>query len=197
MHDKLVKIQNNLKAPKTRKNTYSNFQYRSAEDILEAVKPLLLKEGLFLTLSDTIEQIGDSTYVKSIACVTDGNMTYSVTALAKESTRESLMDDPQRSGAASSYARKYALGGLFLIDSSDQDPDSDSYQKQMKSNMKTTETSPTKWLSEGGDGEKSTTQDEFIKVETAVKQGKIQAKDLRRYYKVSKDTMEYFKGLNV
>ena len=124
----LTDIQNELKAPKKRTNSFGGYKYRSCEDILEAVKPLLKKYNVTLTISDTIEEIGGRVYVKATAELRNGENIggYSVTAYARESELKKGMDDSQITGAASSYARKYALNGLFLIDDS-KDADTDEY----------------------------------------------------------------------
>jgi len=111
----LTDIQQKLKAPKGQRNTFGNYNYRSCEDILEAVKPLLGKDGA-LTLSDEIVMLGERFYVKATAILNDGKESVSVTAFARESLEKKGMDTAQITGAASSYARKYALNGLFLID---------------------------------------------------------------------------------
>lgn len=116
MKDKLLKIQNELKAPKNQKNTFGGYNYRSCEDIFEAVKPLLIEENLLLRVSDELVQIGDRYYVKATAILTDGNETIENTAYAREEENKKGMDGSQITGASSSYARKYALNGLFLID---------------------------------------------------------------------------------
>ncbi len=111
---KLAKIQQDLNAPKNQWNAFSKFSYRSCEDILEGVKPLL--NGLVLTMSDDVVQVGDRIYVKATAMLTDGDNSISNSALARESLTKKGMDDSQITGTASSYARKYALNGLFCID---------------------------------------------------------------------------------
>ena len=113
---KLIAVQAALKAPKGQRNTFGNYNYRSCDDILEALKPLLKQEGLLLTISDSIEFIGNRFYVKATATVADGDKTVSVTAYAREEETKKGMDGSQLTGAASSYARKYALNGLFAID---------------------------------------------------------------------------------
>lgn len=116
MINKLVRVQNELRAPKNQYNNFGNYNYRNCEDILEAVKPLLSKHGLLLTISDSIELIGDRYYIKAVATVTDGNNSISSTAYAREELSKKGMDSSQITGSASSYARKYALNGLFCID---------------------------------------------------------------------------------
>lgn len=113
----LRKIQIELKAPKNQYNGFGRYKYRSCEDILEAVKPLLDKYQSTLTLTDEIEELGTRIYVKASAVFqSDGEQPVTVTAYAREPESKKGMDDSQVTGTASSYARKYALNGLFLID---------------------------------------------------------------------------------
>ena len=129
----LLNIQNELKAPKGQYNSFGKYKYRSCEDILEAVKPLCVKHGVILTLSDDIVQVGDRHYIKSTAKLTkEGCTDVSVTAYAREALEKKGMDDSQITGTASSYARKYALNGLFCIDDT-KDADTDEYAKKTKS----------------------------------------------------------------
>jgi hypothetical protein len=116
--EKLILIQSELKAPKAQFNKFGNYAYRNAEDILEALKPLLKKYNCLLTISDWVQHIGENRiYVQATATFTDDEgKTIEVTALARESESKKGMDEAQITGAASSYARKYALNGLFLID---------------------------------------------------------------------------------
>lgn len=146
MSEKLTKalgeVQFKLKAPKGQVNSFGRYNYRSCEDILEAVKPLLHESGLTLTLSDEIIAIGEQPYVtkvetvtgsrfyvKATATVTDGTDTISNTAFAREAESKKGMDDSQVTGTASSYARKYALNGLFCIDDT-RDADTDEYHRR-------------------------------------------------------------------
>ena len=110
----LAEIQQKLKAPKNQRNTFGNFNYRSSEDILEAVKPLL--EGAILILGDEIVNIGNKNYVKATAMLAKGNEKIECSAYAREAEEKRGMDPAQVTGATSSYARKYALNGLFAID---------------------------------------------------------------------------------
>jgi hypothetical protein len=112
--NKLAMIQQKLKAPKSQVNTFATYKYRSCEDILEAVKPLL--NDLVLTISDDIVEVGGRVYVKATASLSSGSGSVSTTAFARESETKKGMDDSQITGSASSYARKYALNGLFCID---------------------------------------------------------------------------------
>lgn len=110
----LNKIQKELKAPKAQKNTFGNYNYRSCEDILEAVKPLL--EGATLTINDEVVLVGDRYYIKATATIKQGEESFSISAFAREPEGRKGMDEAQVTGATSSYARKYALNGLFAID---------------------------------------------------------------------------------
>lgn len=133
---KVADIQAKLKAPKNQRNTFGNYNYRNKEDILEAVKPLL--NGLTLTVSDDVVMVGNRIYVKATAMITDGTSSMATTAFAKEPETQKGMSDPQLTGATSSYAGKYALNGLFLIDDT-KDPDTDSYSVATKSTPAPTE----------------------------------------------------------
>jgi len=114
--NKLLAVQQSLKAPKEQMNDYGGYKYRSCEDILELVKPLLKKEGLILTLSDDVRQVGEYAFIKATATLSDGKDSIVTTACARDSITRKGMDASQITGAASSYARKYALNGLFCID---------------------------------------------------------------------------------
>lgn len=128
---KLINIQHDLKAPKGNYNSFGKYKYRSCEDILEAVKPLLAREECTLTITDDIIQVGDRFYIKATARITDGTETVEVSAMAREAAEKKGMDDSQVTGTASSYARKYALNGLFLIDDT-KDADTDEYATTTK-----------------------------------------------------------------
>ena len=116
---KLVKIQAELKAPKNQMNAFGKYKYRSAEDIIEAVKPILFKNNCALLISDEIVQVADRVYVKATAMLIDENneeLPIKVYGWAREEEVKKGMDAAQITGSASSYARKYALNGLFAID---------------------------------------------------------------------------------
>lgn len=115
---RLIAIQNELKAPKNQRNNFGNYNYRSCEDILEAVKPLLKKQGLALIVKDDVRCIEGRFYVEATATLFDeeGKQIASTSALAREEENKKGMDASQLTGATSSYARKYALNGLFAID---------------------------------------------------------------------------------
>jgi hypothetical protein len=113
----LVKIQAELKAPKNQTNAFGKYKYRSAEDIIEAVKPILNKYGTALIVSDEVVQVGDRIYIKATATLLDATDDHiSVNGWAREEEVKKGMDAAQITGSASSYARKYALNGLFAID---------------------------------------------------------------------------------
>lgn len=129
-----------LKAPKGQKNNFGNYKYRSAEDILEAVKPLLTKNGLRLKISDKMVVLGDRYYVEASVTVKGYGEEDTVTAYAREADSKKGMDDSQVTGATSSYARKYALNGMFDIDDT-KDADSDEHTQQRQT-PKTAQTKP-------------------------------------------------------
>jgi hypothetical protein len=116
--EKIIAVQEKLKAPKNQYNSFGKYHYRSCEDILECVKPLCAKNGLLLTISDSIKQVGDRYYVCAEVLVTDAvsGESKSVTAYAREVESKKGMDESQVTGSVSSYARKYALNGMFCID---------------------------------------------------------------------------------
>ena len=141
VYEKLQKIQTNLKALKGQWNDFGNYPYRNCEDILGAAKPLLEEYKCTVLLTDAIENIGDRFYVKATAILTDCEditQTIQVTANAREEQSKKGMDSSQVTGASSSYARKYALNGLFAIDDT---KDSDSTnQGEDKPNSKAAST---------------------------------------------------------
>ena len=126
---RLLNAQSELKAPKGQYNSFGKYKYRSAEDILEAVKPINVRNGILLTITDEPILIGEWHYIKASATVTDGVDNLTVTAYARESETKKGQDLSQITGTASSYARKYALNGLYLIDDT-KDADTDEYRNQ-------------------------------------------------------------------
>ena len=135
IYEKLLAVQNELKAPKDKKNTFGGYNYRSCEGILEAVKPLLQEQGLMLTIKDEVVNIGDRYYVRATVLLDDisSNGEIAITALAREEEAKKGMDASQITGTASSYARKYALNGLFLIDDT-KDADTDEFHRTTQEN---------------------------------------------------------------
>ena len=133
INQKLLNIQTELKAPKGQKNKFGNYMYRSCEDILEAVKPLLKENRVTLQLTDDIAFLGDRYYIKATAILKDTEEEAIIEniAYARESETKKGMDDSQITGTASSYARKYALNGLFCIDDT-KDADTNEYKSQQQ-----------------------------------------------------------------
>jgi hypothetical protein len=127
--NKLLEIQHRLKAPKGQYNSFGKYKYRSCEDILEAVKPILYEVGCTLTLSDDVVLIGDRYYIKATAHLKGEDTNEVVVAYAREENEKKGVDGSQITGTASSYARKYALNGLFCIDDT-KDADTDEYANQ-------------------------------------------------------------------
>jgi hypothetical protein len=131
---KLNKIQTELKAPKGQMNKFGNYRYRSCEDILEAVKPLLAEHKCVLPISDKVNLIGDRYYIEATATLIDceSGESYSVTASAREEESKKGMDGSQVTGASSSYARKYALNGLLDIDDTKDSDATNTHGKEEK-----------------------------------------------------------------
>jgi hypothetical protein len=128
----IVKIQEELKAPKNQRNSFGNYNYRSAEDILEALKPLLFKYDALLTLDDEMVQVGDRIYCKATATFKQGTHVISTHGYAREEETKKGMDASQITGACSSYARKYALNAMFLIDDNKDSDATNTYVKEDK-----------------------------------------------------------------
>lgn len=145
---RISSAQGELKAPKNQYNSFGKYSYRSCEDILEAAKPVCAKYGLLLTVSDEIVHEGDRYYIKATACLYDAQggsgEVVSATAFAREALDKKGMDDSQITGTASSYARKYALNGLFCIDDTkDADTQDNTNPGTKKSAQKIAQKSPT------------------------------------------------------
>ena len=174
IYEKLVDIQGRLKAPKNQKNNFGKYNYRSCEDILEAVKPLLVEHKLALTISDFIENQG-ALFVSATAKLTDGSETVMVNAQAGIDTNKKGMDIAQSFGSSSSYARKYALNGLFLIDDT---KDSDATNTHGKTAVNTS-SDDLSWLPDSGV--------KFDNAKAALGAGKVSIQDIRKKYKVSKE----------
>lgn len=137
LYQKLSRIQAELKAPKNLFNKFGNYSYRNVEGIQEALKPYETKFGVMTILSDSIEEINGRVYVKATATIfdTESGESIEVSAYAREAETKKGMDEAQLTGATSSYARKYALNGLFLLDDT-KDADSEEYQTQGKQEQK-------------------------------------------------------------
>jgi hypothetical protein len=136
IYERLALVQSKLKAPKSQTNSFGGYFYRSCEDILEAVKPILKEYNLTLTLSDDVVEIGGRVYVKALASLFDADDVkdkITVNAFAREAQNKKGMDDGQITGATSSYARKYALNGLFCIDDTkDDDTDEQRIEREKR-----------------------------------------------------------------
>jgi len=172
--EKLRKIQAELKAPKNQRNNFGKYNYRSCEDILEAVKPLLDKHKCTLTISDEVREICGVLFVEAIVFISDGTDSVHTKAQAGIDPNRKGMDIAQSFGSSSSYAKKYALGNLFLLDDT---KDADSTNTHGKG-AKTTEKS---WLNKG--------TAEFKKVQTYLKGGGNISK-VEEKYRVSKEVKE-------
>ena len=116
LNKKLSQIQSRLKAKKSKFNSFGKYNYRSAEDILEAIKPFLIEFDVTVTINEAISNIGDNLIMQSAAIISDGNQEIQALALVAVDMEQRGMNAPQKFGSASSYAKKYALGNLFLID---------------------------------------------------------------------------------
>lgn len=193
LQKKVTVLSANLKVPKSRFNSFGNYNYRSLEDIYEAVKPKLAKYSLILTLEDDIIAVGDRIYVKATATIRGEGDEIKVSAFAREAQVKKGMDDSQITGTASSYARKYALSGLFLLDDT-KDADTDEFAKQTQSKstqgLKKTpkkEDDNKPWLNE--QTREWEMAEEFIRSGGDVSQ-------LYDSYKLSKINREYFVSLS-
>jgi predicted acyl esterase len=175
----LIEIQKELKAPKGQYNSFGKYKYRSAEDILEAVKPLLHKNKCQLTLSDEIELIGDRYYVKATAKITNGEEAFWTSAYAREDLEKKGMDGAQITGTASSYARKYALNGLFCIDDT-KDADTDEYANQQKQEEKPSKKKTTS-------AKKTSSRDELV---AYCESNGIDMKQVASFYDLSREATE-------
>lgn len=195
LNQKLIAVQNELKAPKGQFNSFGKYKYRSQEDILEALKPLLDKYGLLQTISDQVMIVGDRFYIRSEVCVSNGVDMLHTYGFAREPENKKGMDESQITGTASSYARKYALNGMWLIDDT-KDADTDEHQEQVEStpNRQPSAKKPAKVDDDDKDWINKDTKD-WANAEAKVRAGKIKAVELRDFYKVSNDSMEYFKSL--
>jgi len=182
--EKLAQVQAELNAPKNRMNKFGGYAYRSCEDILEAVKPLLKKVGAGITVSDSIEQIGDRYYVRALArffSLEDDAELIGVEAYAREPETKKGMDEAQITGTASSYARKYALNGLLLIDDN-KDPDSDEYTK-VTTNKE--DKKPQKSKTDASDLDKFITSGQMATIEMLLGKAGVTAEKFCGIYKIA------------
>ena len=145
IYSKLSKIQNELKAPKSQYNKFGKYYYRNVEDILESAKPICAKHATSLTVSDEIVNFGERYYIKATATLFDyEGSSIVVTALAREASEQKGMQDSQLTGSTSSYARKYALNGLFNIDDTKDSDFTNTHGKEDKPQVKSSVKDPTK-----------------------------------------------------
>jgi hypothetical protein len=172
--EKLRKIQAELKAPKNQRNNFGKYNYRSCEDILEAVKPLLDKHKCTLTISDEVREVCGVLFVEAIVFISDGKDSVHTKAQAGIDPNRKGMDIAQSFGSSSSYARKYALNGLFLIDDTKDADSTNTHGKGAKSSEKS-------WLNKG--------TAEFKKVQTYLKGGGNISK-VEEKYRISKEVKE-------
>lgn len=188
---KLIEIQTKLKAPKNLYNKFGNYNYRNAEGILEAVKPYLAELKCALTLTDSIIERGGKNYVEATATLwdEDGTEIMSVTACAREAESKKGMDDSQITGATSSYARKYALNGLFDLDDT-KDPDTNEYHEQKEPVAQKQPTAPKEFKpSSRPEKPKITKTNRELAIEEYKKTGKP-VTNLAEEYGVTKETTE-------
>lgn len=136
--EKLNYIQHELKVKKSNVNSFAKFNYRTLDDIFENVKPLLDKTGCVITISDELVDRNNGTYIKATVELSDGNDSISVDAFARESVGKKGMDDPQMTGTASTYARKYACNGLFAIDDTEDSDSMDNREQTLLNGKKPT-----------------------------------------------------------
>lgn len=189
---KLARVQSKLKAPKDLKNSFGGYNYRNVEAIYEAVKPLLLQEGLVLSITDEVIEISDRIYIKATATVTDGFGLLSATGYAREESVKKGMDVAQVTGSCSSYARKYALGGLFLIDDNkdidSMEPEKEKSASTDKKSEKEVETKPSEKPKKSDDelANKATVDKmiaEFAKIG-------IKESEVFKYFGLTRDTVK-------
>jgi hypothetical protein len=172
--EKLRQIQAELKAPKNQRNNFGKYNYRSCEDILEAVKPLLKKYECTLTISDEIKQLGDIIFVESTVIISDGENQIHTMAQAGIDPNRKGMDISQSFGSSSSYARKYALNGCFLIDDN---KDADFINTSDKTPLKEEKTDDRKWLTE-------------TQLNATLKSTEVQAQKVLATFKMKKEYKE-------
>jgi hypothetical protein len=178
MIQKLLKVQADLKAPKSQFNSFGKYNYRNQEDILEAVKPLLYANGLLLTITDQVISSDENMFIEAVATVTDGENSISVKAQAGLDLVKKGMDKSQATGAASSYARKYALNGLFLIDDT---KDADATNTHGKTTTSMASLLPN--------------TEAYAKVVAALKGGKFTVADVKQKYVLSADVEKSLSNL--
>ncbi len=185
MIKKLITIQHDLKAPKKQFNSFGKYNYRNQEDILEALKPLLYAQGLVLTLSDTVMTVGDALFVEATATISDGEKSMTTVAQAGLDLNKKGMDKAQATGASSSYARKYALNAMFLIDDT---KDSDATNKHGKTQTTVAQTTTSK-------DPLLSNSEAYLKVVNAIKAGTHTIADVKSKYVVSSEVENKLRNL--
>jgi len=180
MIEQLIKIQNELKAPKSQYNSFGKYSYRNAEDIFEAAKPICYKHGLLLTITDKIIEVAGNLFVESTALITDGEKQMAVSAQAGLDLNRKGMDKAQASGASSSYARKYALGGLFLLDDTKDADATNTHGKGPKTAPKQLVSKPDLKLN----------SDAFLKAIQAVTNKTVTVSQIEAKYNLNKDVKD-------
>jgi hypothetical protein len=187
--EELIYIQSELKAPKNQYNAFGKYKYRSCEDILEAVKPLLKEKGCYLVLSDEVKEVAGIPYVDATAIFIKGSESVTVKAQAGIDPNRKGMDIAQSFGSSSSYARKYALNGLFLIDDTKDADSTNDHGKATQSAQSTAPSKPTLKKSlpvPKGERIKIEDGDElFLKVVKAVAEGKATIQQAIDKYSIS------------
>lgn len=171
LNEKLATIQTNLKAKKSRRNSFGNYLFRSAEDVLEATKPFLIELGVSITIREEVTELCGLPIMTSTATLSDGVYEIAATAVVAVDMNQKGMQAPQKFGSASSYAKKYSLGNLFLIDDT---KDSDATNTHNKEELP--------WLKEN--------TPQFNKVKKALSEGIATIADVRTKYRVSIETQE-------
>lgn len=193
VYKKLLAVQAELKAPKGQYNSFGKYKYRSCEDILEAVKPILSKVGATLVVGDELIVMGERYYIKAVATFMDAETGDKITntAYAREEETKKGMDGSQITGTASSYARKYCLNGLFLIDDT-KDADTDAYKEQQdKADQKQVVTSDDGYVRyiNGCDVQIKAKNNKWYGIEV-VKTEQLQALLEKEEYAAAKDAIE-------
>jgi len=187
--EELIYIQSELKAPKNQYNAFGKYKYRSCEDILEAVKPLLKEKGCYLVLSDEVKEVAGIPYVDATAIFIKGSESVTVKAQAGIDPNRKGMDIAQSFGSSSSYARKYALNGLFLIDDTKDADSTNDHGKATQSAPSTAPSKPTVQKSlQVPKGERIKIEDGdelFLKIVRAVAEGKATIQQATNKYSIS------------
>lgn len=189
----MIDIQKDLKAHKGQWNDFGKYNYRSCEDIIEAVKPLLFDKGLHLKITDEMVNLGDRYYIKATAQVKEGEkVVEESTGYAREALTKKGMDESQITGAASSYARKYALNGLFAIDDA-KDADSQDNRDYGAPAQTTPEPDDKPWFND--DDLNSMRPSMIAKIQSGERTPQEIVKNLRTSFKVNKKMASEIEGL--